>query len=73
MKYKYYSLERPVMPGTYPKPKNNPAMLIHNFNSRDMCRKSEEWRGDISNMTSRLKTKILTGTSLCLPLSFHDG
>ena len=35
MKYKYYSTQRPVMPGTYPKPKDNPAMLIHNFEKRE--------------------------------------
>ena len=34
MKYKYYSTQRPVSAGTYPKPKDNPAMLIHNFNER---------------------------------------
>lgn len=34
MKYKYYSTQRPVASGTYPKPKNNPAMFIHNFNER---------------------------------------
>lgn len=32
MKYKYYSTQRPVSAGTYPKPKE--AMLIHNFNER---------------------------------------
>ena len=35
MKYKYYSTQRPVSAGTYPKPKDNPAMLIHNFNERE--------------------------------------
>lgn len=35
MKYRYYSTQRPVTPGAYPKPKNNPAMLIHNFSSRE--------------------------------------
>lgn len=35
MKYKYFSTQRPVMPGTYPKPKDNPAMLIHNFEKRE--------------------------------------
>ncbi len=34
-KYRYYSMMRPVMPGTYPKPDGNPAMLIHNFNRRE--------------------------------------
>lgn len=35
MKYKYYSTQRPVMPGTYPKPEDNQAMLIHNFEKRE--------------------------------------
>lgn len=35
MRYKYYSTQRPVTPGAYPKPKNNPAILIHNFSSRE--------------------------------------
>jgi hypothetical protein len=35
VKYRYYSTQRPVTPGAYPKPKNNPAMLIHNFSSRE--------------------------------------
>lgn len=34
MKYRYYSTQRPVSAGTYPKPKDNPAMLIHNYNER---------------------------------------
>lgn len=34
MKYRYYSTQRPVSAGTYPKPKDNPAMLIHNFNEQ---------------------------------------
>ena len=35
VKYRYYNTQRPVTPGAYPKPKNNPAMLIHNFSSRE--------------------------------------
>ena len=35
VKYRYYSTQRPVTPGAYPKPKNNPAMLIHNFSRRE--------------------------------------
>lgn len=30
MKYKYYSTQRPA-PGAYPKPKENPVMILHNF------------------------------------------
>lgn len=31
---RYFSTQRPVSPGTYPKPDGNPAKLIHNFGSR---------------------------------------
>lgn len=31
MRYKYYSTQRPITPGAYPKPKNNPVVSIHNF------------------------------------------
>lgn len=33
--FRYYSTERPIVPGTYPKPIDNPAMLIHNFGNRE--------------------------------------
>lgn len=35
MKYRYYSTQRPVMPGAYPKTKNNQVANIHNFDSRE--------------------------------------
>lgn len=35
MKYKYYSTQRPVGPGTYPEPKENPAMILHNFPEKE--------------------------------------
>lgn len=53
MKYKYYSTQRPVMPGTYPKPEDNPAMLIHNFEKREYVPESGGWRGAMLNMISR--------------------
>lgn len=34
MRYRYYSTQRLVLPGTYPKPKNNPAVFIRNFDRR---------------------------------------
>ncbi|ANU48480.1 hypothetical protein ADH76_10195 [Enterocloster clostridioformis] len=35
MKYKYYSTQRPVGPGTYPEPKENPARALHNFHEKE--------------------------------------
>lgn len=32
MSYKYYSTERPVMPGSFPKPQGNTVLNIENFN-----------------------------------------
>lgn len=45
MKYRYYSILRPITPGAYPKPADNPAMLIHNFNNREYVGKigREAW------------------------------
>lgn len=34
---KYYSIMRPVAPGTCPNPKDNPAMEIWNFNGPIFC------------------------------------
>lgn len=34
MKYRYYSTQRPVMPGSYPKPQGNKVLEIENFDSR---------------------------------------
>lgn len=42
MKYRYYSTQRPVTPGAYPKPKDNPAVSIHNFDNREYV--PEIWR-----------------------------
>lgn len=35
--YKYYSLERPVSLGTYPKSKDNPMMAFENFEDNFRC------------------------------------
>lgn len=32
--YKYYSTQRPIMPGGYPKPKNNEVLEIENFDNK---------------------------------------
>ena len=32
--FRYYSVTRPVMPGSYPKPENNEVLCIQNFDSR---------------------------------------
>lgn len=34
MSYKYYSTERPVAPGTFPKPQGNKVLNIENFDDR---------------------------------------
>lgn len=34
VKYRYYSTQRPVSAGAYPKPKDKQVTLIHNFNER---------------------------------------
>lgn len=34
---KYYSTQRPVAPGGYPKPQENPIKTICNFDSREHC------------------------------------
>lgn len=34
MRYRYYSTQRPVAPGTFPKPKDNKLMGIRNYDER---------------------------------------
>ena len=34
---RYYSTQRPVAPGTFPKPKGNRILEIHNFDKRIYC------------------------------------
>lgn len=34
---RYYSTQRPVMPGSFPKPEGNKVTEIHNFDSRIYC------------------------------------
>lgn len=34
VKYRYYSTQRPVMPGSYPDPKNNKVLKIENFDHK---------------------------------------
>lgn len=43
--FRYYSTLRPITPGAYPKPADNPAMLIHNFDKREYVGKigREAW------------------------------
>lgn len=45
MSYKYYSSERPVMPGSFPKPQGNTVLNIENFNDRSYVGKigREAW------------------------------
>ena len=45
MSYKYYSTERPVMPGSFPKPQGNTVLNIENFNDRSYVAKigREAW------------------------------
>ena len=37
--YKYYSLERPISLGTYPKRKDNPILAFENFENNFRCKK----------------------------------
>lgn len=32
--YRYYSTQRPVMPGSYPEPRNNKVLKIENFDHK---------------------------------------
>lgn len=34
---RYYSTQRPIGPGTFPKPPENKVLKIHNFDSRTFC------------------------------------
>lgn len=34
---KYYSTQRPVMPGSFPKPQGNKVLAIENFDRRTYC------------------------------------
>lgn len=34
MRYRYYSTQRPVAPGTFPKPAGNRVIGIHNYDAR---------------------------------------
>lgn len=34
---RYYSTQRPIGPGTYPKPQDNAALEIHNYDSKTYC------------------------------------
>jgi len=34
---RYYSTQRPVMPGTFPKPQGNKVLAIENFDERTFC------------------------------------
>ena len=36
MIYRYYSTQRPIMPGCFPKPNNNKVVEIFNFDDRTM-------------------------------------
>lgn len=71
MKYKYYSLERPVMPGTYPKPKDNPAMLIHNFNSREYVPEIGRIAWGYIEYDKPLENKDIDGYEL-MPVAFFS-
>lgn len=35
--YRYWSTQRPVGPGTFPRPDGNKIVLIHNFDTRTFC------------------------------------
>lgn len=35
--YRYYSTQRPVGPGTFPRPEGNNVVELHNFDSKTYC------------------------------------
>lgn len=37
MSYRYFSTQRPVMPGSYPKPNGNSVKELRNFDERTYC------------------------------------
>ena len=37
---RYYSPQRPVTPGSFPKPEGNRILEIHNFDKRTYCREA---------------------------------
>lgn len=43
--FRYYSTQRPVAPGTFPKPEGNRVLAIENFDKRTICRdaRCEAW------------------------------
>ena len=34
MNYRYYSTQRPIMPGSYPKPEGNGIVTVYNFDNK---------------------------------------
>ena len=69
MKYRYYSTQRPVSAGTYPKTKDNPAMLIHNFNERKYVAEIGRMAWGYIEYDKPLKDTALTGYEL-MPAAF---
>ena len=45
MKYRYYSTQRPIMPGSYPKNRYVKVLEIHNFNQKEFVQEigQEAW------------------------------
>lgn len=43
--YRYYSTQRPVGPGTFPRPEGNKVVKLHNFDSKTYCQEigREAW------------------------------
>lgn len=42
MNYRYYSTQRPIMPGSYPKPEGNGIVTVYNFDNKNLCRGNSE-------------------------------
>lgn len=52
MNYRYYSTQRPIMPGSYPNPEGNGIVTVYNFDNKTYCcspRECCEERGDTLN------------------------
>lgn len=51
--FRYYSVARPVMPGSYPKPEKNEILCIQNFDNRTYVEEISLQPGDISITKNR--------------------
>lgn len=54
MNYRYYSTQRPLMPGSYPKPEGNGIVTVYNFENKTYAEEIQrERRGVILSTQDR--------------------